>query len=203
MTSTVIKRASIALLLVGGTAVCLAVLTHGAARSASPSLPASVTNQFGILASAATPSDALPSEAGFAATTSRRIATGKSSLNEWIATKADQLCVLANGAAADEPDVSTASFACGPPEANYTQELLVLSKSAYQVPAGQQPGGPDVLIGLAPNETQTVTITYADHTTETVAVMDNGWHAAAAGRKPAELSWTTSSGTHVEDMTKA
>jgi hypothetical protein len=202
MTSTVIKRASIALLLLGGIAVCLVVLTHGAARSASPSVAATVTNQFGILARAATPSDALPSEAGFAATASRRIATGTSSLNEWIATKGDQLCVLANGAAADEPDVSTASFACGPPEADYTQELLVLSKNAYPVSVGQ-PVGPDVLIGLAPNEAQTVTITYTDHTTETVAAMDNGWHAAAAGRKPAALSWTTRSGTHVEDMTKA
>ena len=203
MTLLARNRQLLALVTLGAIIACAVVLMHSTARSDTPTTPAAVLEQFSVFSRPTAAADALPPAVGITATASRRISTATESLNEWIATKADQLCLVANGAALGEPELSTASFACGPPDADYSSELLVMDASAHPISRGVHPTGPEILVGLAPDGASSVTITYTDHSAETVSAIDNGWQATPAGRKPAELSWTTGATSHVEDMTKA
>lgn len=187
----------------GGLIMSLVILTQGAARSDTTAPPAAIVQQFGVLTAQSGVGDALPSEAGITADVSRRINTGTSSLNQWIVTKGDQLCQVVNGAAVGEPELSTAGFACGPPSQNYDAELLVMGSARHSAGLGVRAAGPEILVGLAPDGTEAVIVTYTNGSTETVPATDNGWHAAAAGRRPATLSWVANGVDHLEDMTKA
>jgi hypothetical protein len=164
-------------------------------------LPApGVVSRFGIFArppaAGTLPVDAGPQAA--AAPLARAIATGDPEIAQWATLNGKQACVVVDGSA---PGAEGGPTACGDIEAaTNASELLTIAASATDEP-NQRPGQAQIIAGLAPDGVDTVTITLANATEHTVAVVDNGFHLITGGNDPVSLEWTDASGAkHIQRL---
>lgn len=183
---------AVGLLLIGSAVYLLA--SSGQARSQGSAPSQVLLQHFGALSSPSNASDSAASEGvnAFA----HQLTTNDASLQQWIAGRGDSLCVMESDKAV-EPDAVSPAFACDPiPADKIESDLLVLGAGGHR-----GSGGSALLVGLAPDGVSAISITYSDETTETAPVVDNGFHAASAGRQPVSYRWTSADGkTHVKQM---
>lgn len=120
------------------------------------------------------------------------MSTGDPTLKEWATATGEELCAVIDG---------TTLVATGAPSScnsaarlRDSHELLVFGASASA--AGSTHTSPEVIAGLAPNGVTSVTIGLANGTSQTVPVVDNGFHLMNPGAKPQRFTWKSASGVN-------
>jgi hypothetical protein len=181
------------IVLAGAAGVLFAALAQNGSATGRIAVAPGVVSRFGIFArppaAGTLPADAGPQAA--AAPVARAIATGSPEIAQWATLSGKQACVVVDGSA---PGAEGGPTACGDIEAaTNASELLTIAASATNEP-NQRPGQAQIIAGLAPDGVNTVTITLANATEHTVAVVDNGFHLLTGGNDPVSLEWTDTSG---------
>ncbi len=168
------------------------------------------TAGYGIFSRPTAPGDTPPTDLTEGSQQTRQIATGDASLRQWAVVSGDTLCVQV---AAPEGGETVEPRACNSAETlAASQELLVLgiggaaasppslsSQKESIVKADSAPA-PRLLVGLAPDGVEEVSVSFADGTTETAPVKANGFHLSTGGRIPTALTWTTAAGDHSQEL---
>lgn len=182
------RTAALAAILGAAALVYLLALGSGTAHSALPAAEEATIAKIAVFQRAAGPADSPPSDETTVSGLVRRIGEPIAGHEVWgSVTPSDEVCVqLAEGASA-----------CTQPEEFGNKPLIVgggsVGSSAPTLDA--PPPGPDELAGIAPNSVTSVTVTYANNTSETASVVDNGFYLAAAGRRVKQFKWTATDGS--------
>jgi hypothetical protein len=187
-----------------------------APQTGPPQAPAAATSNYlqsyGVLERAPLAQDNLPGDPGDGVITASRLVSGPSgAVPEWIATTSSgQLCEITS----DQPFGSSAlpSACVSAAVLAADGELLVGGAAAYPngLPGATPQAGdgkaalegnspPEIVAGAAPDGISTVTVHFADGSTETATVHDNGFEVTTHGSIPSGFTWTTAGGKdHVQ-----
>jgi hypothetical protein len=184
------RAATLAAILGAGALVYLLALGGGTAHSALPAAEQATIGRIAAFQRAAGPADSPPNDETTVSGLVRRIGEPIAGHEVWgSVTPADEVCVqLAEGASA-----------CTQPEQFEGRPLIVGAGSfgpgAPTPTPDAPPPGPDELAGIAPDGVANITVSYANNTSETAPVVDNGFYFDAAGRRVKQFTWTTTDGS--------
>lgn len=185
---TSIRAGALAAVLGAGALIYLLALGGGTAHSALPAAEQATIAKVAAFQRAAGPGDSPPGEETTVTGVVRRIGQPIPGHEVWgSVTPSDEVCVqLAEGASA-----------CTQPEQFGGAPLVV---GGGEAAAGNPslrtpPPGPAELAGIAPDGVATVTVYYAEGTSEAASVVDNGFYFKAAGRRVKQFKWTTTDGS--------
>jgi hypothetical protein len=184
---------------VSATAIYLLQSQRNLAQSDQTTPSTLALSQYSVLTRAETSADALPASAGLIVQVQRSIQTGDGSLRQWITLDGNQICVVVSGGPLVAGNAPSACNSIDTLEADH--EILFLGASSGYVSGGASADrrSSSVLAGIAPNDVGTVTVTYADGSTQTANVLDNGFHFETGGQNPQSISWTTPAGAMHEE----
>jgi hypothetical protein len=179
-------------LLAGAVVWTLVACDQSGSATGRPS--ATLLSEYSVLGGPAASSDALPRNAGVSAADARAVSTGESTLKEWATATGDELCAVVGGSTLlAEGAPSTCNSAA---HLRDNHELLVLGAGASNAAEAGTATEPEVIAGLAPNGVTSVTIELANGTSQTVPVVDNGFHLMNPGARPQRFSWKSASGVN-------
>ena len=193
LSSRTLGRAGVGLALLA-CAVVLALIASDQSGSATGQPSATLLSEYSVLSAPAAPTDALPTNAGVSAADARSVSTGDPTFKEWATATGDELCAVVGGAtlvATGAP--STCNSAA---RLRGSHELLVFGAGASAAGGTSTSPGPEVIAGLAPNGVTSVTIELANGTSQTVPVVDNGFHLMNPGARPQGFTWKSASGVN-------
>lgn len=190
----------IAAMLLSGSGTYI-LLQTGKAHSQQIGASESLLTHFSVLSTSAESSADQLSPVGVVASPTHKIVTDDPSLQQWMAARGDDACVLESDSDVSGDGTSPAYTCASLTSGKVEDELVAMGSGALPHSPGSRPSGPLVLVGLAPNGVTSVSITYTDGTSDIAPVVDNGFHALSDGRRPAAFAWTTVDGkTHVQNL---
>ncbi len=202
-TRPLLRIVALAAMLLAGTGIYILLQTQKA-HSQQIGASESLLTHFSVLSTSAESSADPLSPAGVVASPTHKIVTDDPSLQQWMAARGDDACVLESDSDVSRDGTSPAYACASLTPGKVENELVVMGAGALPHSAGTRPSGPLVLVGLAPNGVTSVLITYSDGTSDIARVLDNGFHALSDGRRPAAFTWMTVDGkTHVQNLGNA